>query len=452
MIKRQTPRVLGLLVFCLAVLFSLSPTTLFGQGAPASENDAEYVVQWMQLLYDRVDGQMVNIPTAARLYGYAGLAAYEAVYAVVPGAESLSARLNGMPAMPQPEAGVVYDPPSVLNGALHRVSLSLLEPSRNRATLDSNFSFNTIESNVTVQAIENLYRLQIRQRASQVEMGIITPSLDYGAALGDAIVAYADSDGFAETREMTYVLPEGEDLWVPTTIGQGPMEPHWGLLRPFTLPTAEACHVPLDVPFDDRPGSTFHMQAMEVHDLGEHLTDEQADIAEFWDERVGESGTAPGHWLFVQMLLVDYLELDLGAAVTMFAHVNITMADAFISTWWSKYQINLLRPETYLNTYVDPNWEPLRQAPPFPAYPSGHAVLGGAVAEVLTALFGPVAYLDRQGIEFDLPARYYTSFEAAAYENALSRLYGGVHFRVDMENGLRQGRCVGQALLTRLME
>jgi membrane-associated phospholipid phosphatase len=78
-------------------------------------------------------------------------------------------------------------------------------------------------------------------------------------------------------------------------------------------------------------------------------------------------------------------------------------------------------------------------------------VLGGSVAEILTALLGPVAYTDRYGVQYGLRARDYTSFHAAAYENALSRLYAGVHYRVDMENGLEQGQCIGQAVIDRLM-
>lgn len=422
-----------------------------GDSIPTADLPADALIQWMQLLFDRVDGQAVNIPTAARLYAYAGIAAYESVWHGMSDAVSLGERLNAMPVMPTPADGQVYDWASVVNGALHRVSLELLEPARNLATLDSSFSLNTIESNVTRQSIEGLYRLQIRQRADSVPMEIITASLDYGAQIGDAVVAYADTDGFSETRQMPYVVPVGEGLWIPTTTGQGPMEPHWGRLRPFVLASADACHVPLDVPFDTNPNSTFHVQAMEIRDMAARLTEEQREIATFWDERVGESGTAPGHWLIVQNLLAEYLDLHLADAATMFALVNITMADAFISAWWTKYEINLLRPETYINTYIDPTWEPLRQAPPFPAYPSGHAVLGGAVAEVLTALYGPLAYLDRYGVRYGLPARSYTSFEAAAYENALSRLYGGVHYRVDMENGLRQGRCVGQSAVSRLL-
>jgi len=78
-------------------------------------------------------------------------------------------------------------------------------------------------------------------------------------------------------------------------------------------------------------------------------------------------------------------------------------------------------------------------------------VLGSAVASALTALYGPLAFTDRYGVQYDMRARHYTSFEAASYENAISRLYAGVHYRVDMENGMRQGRCVGGNAVTRLL-
>ncbi|MDX1993028.1 MAG: vanadium-dependent haloperoxidase [bacterium] len=250
---------------------------------------------------------------------------------------------------------------------------------------------------------------------------------------------------------MTYTPPAGEGLWVSNTEGLPAMEPYWGRLRPFLLAAAETCRVALDVPFDSDPGSTFHMQAMEVYLMSQTLTEDQREMAAFWDERVGESGTASGHWIYVQNLLVDYLDLSLEEAATMYALTGAAMADAFISAWSLKYEANLLRPESYINAALDPYWEPLRQTPPFPSYPSGHAVLGGAVAEVLTALHGTVAYTDRYGVQYGMRARHYTSFHAAAYENALSRLYAGVHYRVDMENGLEQGECVGQVATAALL-
>ncbi|MDQ4139982.1 MAG: vanadium-dependent haloperoxidase, partial [Bacteroidota bacterium] len=126
-------------------------------------------------------------------------------------------------------------------------------------------------------------------------------------------------------------------------------------------------------------------------------------------------------------------------------------SDAFISCWNEKYRSNRIRPETFINAHIDPNWRSLLQTPPFPEYTSGHSVVSAAVAWVLTALAGEnFAYTDTVEVEFGLPARKFTSFQQAAQEAAISRLYGGIHYRDAVENGLKQGQQIGQFVLQKL--
>ena len=134
-----------------------------------------------------------------------------------------------------------------------------------------------------------------------------------------------------------------------------------------------------------------------------------------------------------------------------YARTSISMADAFISTWDEKYRSALVRPETVIEKYIDESWTPLLQTPPFPEYPSGHSVVSNAAAAVLTAQFGPdFAFVDSSEIEFGLPIRRFSSFQAAAAEAAISRLYGGIHYRPAIELGAIQGRKVGALVLDRL--
>lgn len=446
----------SILQLILALLFVVGVPKTSAQDSYSNttvrDSDTSYAVQWMRLLYDRVEGEARNVPQAARIYGYNSVALYEALRGGFPHLPSLVGRLNALDALPQPEPGQSYDWITVMNGALRHLIPAVMAPLDSMGRTDTLTSFNTAESNATLRAVDALSASQFGERLQTVESEIVERSFAYGTVLGDAIAEWAADDGFAETRERTaaYIPPLGDGFWVATTLGQHAMEPLWGTLRPFAMENAADCAIPLDVSYEDDVDSTFHSQALEVRDMQANLTDDERVIAAFWDERVGESGTASGHWIFVINELQDDLDLSLEDAASMYAHVGVVMADAFISTWHLKYQVNLLRPETYIQTRIDPEWKPLRQTPPFPAYPSGHAVLGGAVAEVLTAMFGTVAYTDRYGIQYGMAARSYTSFAAAAYENALSRLYAGVHFRVDMENGLSQGRCVGQQVLNAL--
>ncbi|MCU0904273.1 MAG: vanadium-dependent haloperoxidase, partial [Tabrizicola sp.] len=124
--------------------------------------------------------------------------------------------------------------------------------------------------------------------------------------------------------------------------------------------------------------------------------------------------------------------------------LGAAQADAFISCWATKYKYNLLRPVTYIKRVIDNAWEPLLITPPFPEYTSGHSCQSGAASTVLTAVFGDsFAFDDETHVDEGLPVRSFPSFAAAAEEAAMSRLYGGIHFRFGNEAGLAQGRAVG---------
>ena len=95
---------------------------------------------------------------------------------------------------------------------------------------------------------------------------------------------------------------------------------------------------------------------------------------------------------------------------------------------------------------AEPAFETIVNTPPFPEYTSGHSVQSGSAAQVLTDLFGDLAFTDRTHQARGLPVRSFNSFFDAAEEAAISRLYGGIHFRSAIERGLDQGRCVGRAV------
>jgi hypothetical protein len=104
-----------------------------------------------------------------------------------------------------------------------------------------------------------------------------------------------------------------------------------------------------------------------------------------------------------------------------------------------------------INAHLDETWEPLLQTPPFPEYPSGHSVISTAAATVLTDQFGDnFAFADSTERAYGLPIRSFPSFNAAAAEAAISRLYGGIHYRMAIEEGITQGRGVGQLVVRKI--
>jgi len=124
--------------------------------------------------------------------------------------------------------------------------------------------------------------------------------------------------------------------------------------------------------------------------------------------------------------------------------LGVAIADGFIGCWATKYEYDLIRPVSYIRAVIDPKWEPLLITPPFPEYPSGHSTQSGAAEVVLTAIFGAdFAFQDATHEADGMGPRAFASFRAAAEEAALSRLYGGIHFRAAIDLGLDQGRCIG---------
>ncbi len=399
---------------------------------PAGDLEPTILVKWMQLLYDRVEAERISAPAASRLYAYAGITSYQSILPGMPDGISMSGQVTSLPDMPQPDEGQVYDWIMVANGSLSTV-ISGLFP---KTATD------------TQKAVQSLRDSESQARQSKIDPKVIKQSLAYGDTVAKTILDWVATDNFTETRTMKWEIPAGDpSLWVPTAKDMKPVEPFWGQIRPFALYSADACAVQINLPFDAKKDSSFYRQALEVKTVGDNLTNEQKDIARFWVDTPGQTGTPAGHWVLVENQLTDILKLKLERASMMYALVGLAVGDSFISAWSLKYQINLIRPVSYIQEYIDPNWQSFIASPGFPEYPSGHSVVSEAAAEVLTGMFGTVAFTDRSGQKHNLGERSFTSFEAAASEAAISRLYGGIHYRAAIENGMRQGRCIGRNVL-----
>ena len=201
----------------------------------------------------------------------------------------------------------------------------------------------------------------------------------------------------------------------------------------------------------------------EVKLVGDSLTQEQKEIADFWDDnpfKMNVSGhlmfatkkfSPPGHWMNIVGIAAQKAGSDFSTTVAAYAQTAITLYDAFISCWDEKFRSNLVRPETVINKYVSSSWEPYIQTPPFPSHTSGHATISAAAAEVMTYWLGDsLSFIDTSSLEFGIKSRPIRSFRLAAEEAAMSRLYGGIHYRFDNEHGTEAGRRIGTYIVNRL--
>lgn len=402
--------------------------------AYASELSGEYAIQWMDLLYESIKYEKIQAPQAARLYGYGGVTLYESVLPFNAGFVSLAGQLNELSDPPWIEEGQIYDPLTVM-----ATTASLMWPAL--------FEKGTPE---TTQAVAELYETQLTARSAEFDADVIDRSVAYGEAVAQHLIEWKDRDGYVEATEMgvDYVLPSGDPaLYTLTTEGTQPVGAYWGNVRPFVLEYADQCAIPMGYTYSEDPDSAFYAQAVEVQEIGNRLTDEQKSIARFWVDTPAQTGTPAGHWVQIVAVLADQFDWNLDRIVMTYGMVGISVADAFISAWSLKYQVLLLRPETYIKAHIQRSWAPYIQTPPFPEYPSGHSVVSGAAAEVLTQMYGMVAFTSETNREGEFIQRSFTSFKAAAYEAAISRIYGGIHFRAAVENGLEQGECVGKTVM-----
>ncbi|MBZ0289291.1 MAG: vanadium-dependent haloperoxidase [Anaerolineae bacterium] len=436
---RTNRTLLGVLAVTLVLILWARPVRIAlaqteSISVPAAELEADVEIKWMQLLYDRIEAESISAPAASRLYAYAGVTAYQSVLPGIPEGISLSGQLTEMPDMPQIDLDAEYDWISTANGALSTVIAGLFPE----------------DAADTQKAITALRDSQTKAREREVDADVVERSLDYGDQVAATILEWVSTDHFAETREMNadFTPVDGDpSYWVYTADGMKAVEPYWGQIRPFALYYADACAQRHNMEFSDDPESAFYAQALEVKTTGDNLTPWQKDTARFWVDTPGETGTPAGHWVMIESQLVDTLGLKLDRSSMMYALTGVALGDSFIAAWSQKYQINLLRPVTYINEYIDPQWKPFIASPGFPEYPSGHSVVSGAAAEVLTGMFNTVAFTDASVRKHGMQPRSYTSFWAAASEAAISRLYGGIHYREAIENGLRSGQCIGQNVL-----
>jgi hypothetical protein len=158
-----------------------------------------------------------------------------------------------------------------------------------------------------------------------------------------------------------------------------------------------------------------------------------------------------GHWMNITHVACKKGNASVVQSAEAYMLVSLALFDGFVSCWDEKFRSRLIRPESYINQYIDADWLPLLQTPPFPEYTSGHSVISSASAVVLTHLFGrDFSFTDSTEVEFGLPPRMFKSFMQASEEAAISRLYGGIHYKPAIEHGKTEGRAVGSYIVERI--
>jgi hypothetical protein len=304
-----------------------------------------------------------------------------------------------------------------------------------------------------------------RIRRLGVPAPVFDRSVTYGEQVAQHILAWSRQDNFLQTRGYAkYSVTSEPGRWVPTPPAyMDAVEPNWPKVRPFVLDSSGQFKPKPPLAFDMTEGSPFFLQVKEVYDTGKNLTEEQRAIAAFWDCNpyvmnvrghamfATKKITPGGHWMGIVRTAAHKARSPVLESAEAYVRTAVALADGFIVVWDEKFRSNVVRPETMINAHLDEAWQPLLQTPPFPEYTSGHSGISTAAAVVLTAQFGDnFAFSDSTEMEYGLPVRSFTSFNQAATEAAISRLYGGIHYRMAIEEGVIQGRRVGELVVRKV--
>lgn len=430
------------LVVSLSILFSSCTNSSKG----STETNVSYkVLQTCNLkLTDAQVERHFTPPVAARNYAYPNVAAYLALEPFYDEYQTLAGQLTDLEASPQPDQKKVYDLELVAFQSFMEVAFELVY----RDTIISNFT-----------------EVALKEYQEKIDADIYANSMEYAGAVAQHILAWADKDMYKETRNFQEFAPsELPEKWKPTSPDYMPaIEPSWRVIRPFVLDSAQQFRPirPTEVAFE--PGSKFYEETQEVYNTVKNATEEQREIASFWDCNPNISHhhghfmfflqkiSPGGHWVHIALQALDAKDMNIDQASATMALLGISLHDAFIACWDEKYNSNYIRPETVIKNEMDKEWDPILQTPAFPEYPSGHSVASAAAATVLTDFVdNQFEFIDSTEVPYGLPAREFKSFRQASDEAAISRLYGGIHFMPAIEEGIKMGNNVGDLVLERV--
>lgn len=403
------------------------------------ENNPEFLHRGMRRLVDIIRHDIFAPTVAARIYAYSSIAAYEALVPGFPEYRSLVGNLNGLTAVPQPEAGKDYCFPLASANAMLTVGKALI------------FSESSMDD-LKEKVLEDFEKMNIPK-------DVYDRSMAYGDAVAKHILGWSKGDNYAQTRSAPKFTIRADELsrWRPTPPQYGDaLEPHWMEIRPWTLDSAFQFHCDPPPPFSKEKNSAFYKNALVTMDAVKNLTKEQENIAWYWDDNpfaveisghltISRKKISPaGHWIIISTYACRAAKADMMKSAETYVKVSCAMADGFISCWAEKYRTNLVRPETYINELIDRTWRPLIETPPFPEHTSGHATVSACASSALTGIYGEnFAFTDSTEAEFGLGTRSFKSFYEASDEAAMSRLYGGIHYPTGNESGKKNGRLIG---------
>ncbi len=252
-----------------------------------------------------------------------------------------------------------------------------------------------------------------------------------GNQVAAAAIGRARDDGADATWNPNNRPKAAPHIWraTPPLLIYNPAEPMAGTWQTWNLRDSAEIQPPPPLEYGSKE---FWKEVEQVKTVTDKLTAEQKRIAEEWNLDLGTVSPG-GVWNKVALKIAQEEKLNLRERLRLFAALDTALADAFIACWKAKYTWWSVRPISVIQEKLDPKFAPHILTPAFPSYPSGHATISGAASTVIGHF---------------VPSRK-SEVDRMAEQAALSRLYGGIHFTSDNDQGLELGRRIGNRAIER---
>lgn len=413
--------------------------------APLIIFDKNDLIQANTVLLESVMDDAFSPPVASRIYAYSHLAHYITLQSIYKDSlPDITTKLNGLE---------TFSVKNTLHG---------------NAELSALLAFSKIGKKLIYSEqyfIDLIQNLKVKAKKNGLSEEEINASEAYANQISAQLAEWINKDMYIETR--TY--PRFTSTKKPENWRETPpdyvtaLEPYWDNIRPLVIDSANVfSYKPLPV-YDTKKDSDFYKMVYEVYEESLNSNKEKGKIAWFWDCNpiltvhkghmitTIHKFTPPGHWLNIISQITEKENVDYFTTTKAYTLTSTAMFDAIIGAWHVKYKTDLVRPVTYIQEYIDPDWEPILQTPPFPEYTSGHSATSASAAEILTSIFGDnYSFTDDTQLRFGLEQRSFNSFKEAANQVNLSRFYGGIHYKQGVEEGGRQGAYIANLILDKL--
>jgi len=382
---------------------------------------ADVVTDWNNAALDAIRAEHTSPPIASRNLAILHVSIYDAVNGI--------ARTN-QPYLVPSAVPASASRPAAASGAAHQALVNLFPADAAR--------FDALHAAILAGIPDSPHK----------RAGIV-----WGGFVANQILAARANDG------SNAVVPPpggtGPGVWVPTPPAfLSYLLPQWGFVVPFGMSSSSQFRPPGPPSLDSQQYAADYEEVKELGAaVGSARTEEQTEIALFWADGAGTE-TPPGHWNSIAQTIADARGNTLEENARLFALLNIAMADAAICSWDAKYTFDFWRPVTAI-TFAEPDlsWMSFIVTPPFPDYTSGHSTFSAAAATVLPLFYGTEDLPFTTGSDF-LPGvfRSFSTCLDAAEEAAVSRIYGGIHFRSASEDGLQAGSSIGEWTVTNYLQ